>query len=1006
MSVSTTRARAPLGSANGALSSNGLSSPALFSSSSHAPPTSSTTYGTGKRTASKTMAGRMKAKSNRVASENVEVGGSSIATTTKAGKKRAFDLDDDRVEKDNQVAVAPKAADVTTAKSRSRTVKQTANKIGKDAEVETADDEEQGTSLRDYVGQIRACFTDRTTHFDAMVDHIGYNWLENAKAHAEDIFLNNKEGKNPEGIATHDLLKTPSRARAQPIPASSAGGLSPVPLVFQKVEKKKQEAERKKKEEAERARKEEEEAAEAQAQAEAEEQRRKEAEAEAEALAAAEAARIAEEQAAAERAEAERAAAEKAAAEEAAAERALAKQAAAERAAAEKAAAQKVLAEQAAAEKAAAEKAALELAERTRKEKEEADRRKREEVEKKKKKEELEKKKKEELERKKKDELEKKKKEEAEKKKKEEAEKKKKEEAAEKRKLEAERKKKVEAERKKKEEQEAAETRRKEKERLEAEAAAAKAAEEKAAAEEAERLRLEAETRAQEEEAARIAAAQAQAEAEANAEDADNEDEQEESGDDEEEYSDAHGSTVSADEDAGIKEGQLEDEAMPEELLLPSASEIAVADAVGGSTGSSRLMPAAGSSQSQHRTSSVLIPGQSKPAKWTGPTSANLAPTDSSAWKRLNFFGFGNAAAGTSKIKKAASPLKKLANVASASGSRTGPENGTTSAAAAAAAAAAKKRKVSPTIQKVTVVASERSMPPPSAPASPVRKGAAAIFASTSSKLSAIPRTKSKMVVAGGNNGQVSTAQPKVGGPSSMNDTAGRKISVNGNGPFSQQNDFQQKAAPTKSNMGSVSSLKSVASNGTAGSSAAGKGKGKDSVAGAVPQRMSSLVSANGRPTPSKNQEQQQQARKNSVPKTPMIRTLAKRRRYNDPNLEDADVSLPDIQSEYSDSEDEMTQRKRKREAEWMRGDGLQAALQAQLRFNADDLFGDFDPNSPPDLNRMMPPPNGQRPRHIPRSSSANWNGPEQLMAYSMERHAAAAAASAGPSRPSTSTRN
>lgn len=105
------------------------------------------------------------------------------------------------------------------------------------------------------------------------------------------------------------------------------------------------------------------------------------------------------------------------------------------------------------------------------------------------------------------------------------------------------------------------------------------------------------------------------------------------------------------------------------------------------------------------------------------------------------------------------------------------------------------------------------------------------------------------------------------------------------------------------------------------------------------------------------------------------------------PNVEDDNVSLPSIVSEYSDSEDEETQARRARAADWTKGDALQMALRAQSNMDADLIFG--VPTGSVDLETLMPPQDhAARARMLrPRSSSANWHGADGLAQWEIDRY-------------------
>ncbi|WFC94899.1 hypothetical protein MBRA1_001537 [Malassezia brasiliensis] len=103
---------------------------------------------------------------------------------------------------------------------------------------------------------------------------------------------------------------------------------------------------------------------------------------------------------------------------------------------------------------------------------------------------------------------------------------------------------------------------------------------------------------------------------------------------------------------------------------------------------------------------------------------------------------------------------------------------------------------------------------------------------------------------------------------------------------------------------------------------------------------------------------------------------------------EPVDVSteeLPDVQSEYSDSEDEASIKKRKLEPSWTRGRELEDLLLQQSTVDPDEIFG-FQLGPVP-LDTMLPPRKGDRRRARKRTSSANWNGPDGLAQWEIDRY-------------------
>ncbi|SYW80056.1 uncharacterized protein UBRO2_03324 [Ustilago bromivora] len=98
-----------------------------------------------------------------------------------------------------------------------------------------------------------------------------------------------------------------------------------------------------------------------------------------------------------------------------------------------------------------------------------------------------------------------------------------------------------------------------------------------------------------------------------------------------------------------------------------------------------------------------------------------------------------------------------------------------------------------------------------------------------------------------------------------------------------------------------------------------------------------------------------------------------------------ADEVLPDIASEYSDSEDEETIQKRAAMPTWTQGDALDSALLAQLTVDADEIFG--IPQGPVELEKILPGERTANRIRRPRTSSANWSGPDGLAQWEIDRY-------------------
>ncbi|WFD26222.1 hypothetical protein MNAN1_001199 [Malassezia nana] len=94
---------------------------------------------------------------------------------------------------------------------------------------------------------------------------------------------------------------------------------------------------------------------------------------------------------------------------------------------------------------------------------------------------------------------------------------------------------------------------------------------------------------------------------------------------------------------------------------------------------------------------------------------------------------------------------------------------------------------------------------------------------------------------------------------------------------------------------------------------------------------------------------------------------------------------LPDVASEYSDSDDEASIRKRSQEPSWTRGRELEALLLQQASVDPDEIFG--CQVGPVPLDTMLPPRKGDRRRLRHRTSSANWSGPDGLAQWEIDRY-------------------
>ncbi|GBE83919.1 predicted protein [Sparassis crispa] len=99
------------------------------------------------------------------------------------------------------------------------------------------------------------------------------------------------------------------------------------------------------------------------------------------------------------------------------------------------------------------------------------------------------------------------------------------------------------------------------------------------------------------------------------------------------------------------------------------------------------------------------------------------------------------------------------------------------------------------------------------------------------------------------------------------------------------------------------------------------------------------------------------------------------------PPLSSNDIELPEIHSEYSDSEDENRPRTFD-PPEWAQSPELRHALQQQSTLNPDDIFGKIGPLRMEEIFRT------RQSRFRARTSSANWTGTDQLTQQEEEEYA------------------
>ncbi|KAI0651814.1 hypothetical protein C8Q79DRAFT_935006 [Trametes meyenii] len=98
------------------------------------------------------------------------------------------------------------------------------------------------------------------------------------------------------------------------------------------------------------------------------------------------------------------------------------------------------------------------------------------------------------------------------------------------------------------------------------------------------------------------------------------------------------------------------------------------------------------------------------------------------------------------------------------------------------------------------------------------------------------------------------------------------------------------------------------------------------------------------------------------------------------PRVASESIELPEINSEYSDSEDEDLPKRVL--PEWAQSPGIAAALQQQSTINPDDIFGRIGPLRMEEIFRT------RQSRFRARTSSANWTGTDELTAEEEREYA------------------
>ncbi|KAJ8083985.1 hypothetical protein PM082_002752 [Marasmius tenuissimus] len=95
--------------------------------------------------------------------------------------------------------------------------------------------------------------------------------------------------------------------------------------------------------------------------------------------------------------------------------------------------------------------------------------------------------------------------------------------------------------------------------------------------------------------------------------------------------------------------------------------------------------------------------------------------------------------------------------------------------------------------------------------------------------------------------------------------------------------------------------------------------------------------------------------------------------KQTEPTVASESIELPEINSEYSDSDDE-DRKKTFDPPDWAQSPELKQALQMQSTINPDEIFGAVQPLRMEEIFK-----NGRTSRFRPRTSSANWSGTDRL---------------------------
>lgn len=138
------------------------------------------------------------------------------------------------------------------------------------------------------------------------------------------------------------------------------------------------------------------------------------------------------------------------------------------------------------------------------------------------------------------------------------------------------------------------------------------------------------------------------------------------------------------------------------------------------------------------------------------------------------------------------------------------------------------------------------------------------------------------------------------------------------------------------------------------------------------PSRMPTAIPAKDKTKPSlKVPVDEEHVQPSQIIQTQMA-ARAKAAMQTEPLIPSENIELPEVNSEYSDSDDEGRARTFDPPG-WAQSPELRQALEAQSTINPDDIFGEIRPLRMEELFKA------KASRFRPRSSSANWSGADRL---------------------------